>query len=174
MKGRGRLFPTVGVALALLAFIAGRAEATAPAPSGERFQLWNDCRPVVVVVGLDEETTTSTSIEKDSVAVAVRSRMREALLYTEDPFEARGSVLEVTVNVTARSSSILVRFHKFMRDGYLGEWGHANTWIVGADGIQSDPASIRYAVMAAMDQFVDAYLSVNEDACRANDAEKPG
>ncbi len=158
----------MGIALVLLAFIARPTDATIV--GGERFQLWNDCRPLQLVVHLDEHPT-GTDITEDSVTAAVRSRMRAAFLYTEDPFEARASTLEVNINVTARSSSILVRFHKFMLDGHIGEWGHANTWIVGADDIQNDPGSIRNAVTAAIDRFLDAYLRVNEDACKARDDE---
>ncbi|MDE0176817.1 MAG: hypothetical protein OYH76_24440 [Defluviicoccus sp.] len=158
---RRPILPTVAVALALvLAVPAGAAEKVT---ERDRFRLWNDCRPMELVVEDLSKDAAAIGLTTEAITVAVRSRLRAARLYLSNdglPF------FSVSVNVGRAAVSIQVGYLKLLLDSASGEVSGAVTWRSGVAGTHGRDASfIRSAVVGQVDKFIDEYLRVNADAC---------
>ena len=82
----------------------------------DRFDLWNDCRPVTLLVAPLPGTATTIGLTKDTIQTAVRSRLRAARLYSEGFSETAGSRLHINVTVIKSAYSILIQYGKEMLD----------------------------------------------------------
>ena len=129
----------------------------------DRFQLWNDCQPMrLVVEGLDKDTT-DIGLTKDAITVAVRSRLRAARLYTAET-DPR---LYVRVQVVDTAFYTSVEYGKRVADSASGGSTVVTTWGARSIGTHSRNASyILSPVSENVDKFIDEYLRVNEDACK--------
>ena len=160
----------VGVAAAVLSLIAVMAES---AENGDRerfdrFQLWNECRPMRLIVWPTGQKATAMGLTVHSLEVAVRSRLRGARVYTEDSSEALWTRLSIIVNVNADvpGFSTSVEYQKFVRD-FHDQTGYAIVWVRGKFGTHGENASfIRNGVAETIDAFLDEYLRVNDAACK--------
>ena len=129
----------------------------------DRFQLWNDCGPMKLVVEPLPQTAADIGLTREAITTAVRSRLRAAHLYDADamPF------LYVNVSVTGRAFQIGVDYGKLVIDLASGEYYQAATWATGSLGTHGgDSNYILSAVSQYTDKFIDEYLRVNEDACK--------
>ena len=116
----------------------------------------------LLVEGLPEDATT-IGLTKDSIEVAVRSRLRAARLYTED---YAGAWLYVNVGVVGRAFGIETKYQKMVRDTATELEYTATTWDISTTGTHSRNSSYILATVAKYaDKFIDEYLRVNEDAC---------
>ncbi len=130
----------------------------------DRFRLWNGCKPVTLLVQVHEAIPAT----KDSIEVAVRSRLRAARLYTENIDEAAWSTLSVAVDGVDQATyafSIRFIYQKLMRDRTTGIEDLATAWGAGAIGTAQTQTFIMAAISQFTDQFIDEYLRVNADAC---------
>ena len=119
----------------------------------------------LVVERLPEDATT-IGLTKDSIEVAVRSRLRAARLYTEDYAEAAWSSLYAKVSVVGPAYSTALEYWKVVRDLATGLELQATTWDIGSTGTHGRDSSYILATVAEnADKFIDEYLRVNEDAC---------
>ncbi len=140
----------------------------APSPAGDvtdldRFQLWNDCRPMYLVVETLDRDADDIGLTREAIGTAARSRLRAARLYDGD---AVAPYLYVNVNVSRSTFGLSVEYNKWMSDPASGESGAASTWDRGAIGTHGgDAGYILSSVSQIMDIFIDEYLRVNEDAC---------
>ena len=164
---RYRAHSAVLVALAALAFpvlateLEGRADRTESAL--DRFELLNDCRPMYLLVEHLSAEASRIGLTAGSVEVAVRSRLRAARLYTDN---RSGAYLYVNVNVSANVASATLDFKKLVVDPASGVTGPATTWQRGFVATHaSDAAFVRGGIAGMVDEFIDAYLRVNQQAC---------
>ena len=130
----------------------------------DRFRLWNECRPMgLVVEGLPDDAT-DISLTEDAIEVAVRSRLRAARLYRTHvgvPF------LQVDVGVARLSYRIQVDYVKWVRDHASGEDRGGTTWSSGSYGTHGrDSGFILSSLSQVINRFIDEYLGVNADACK--------
>ena len=129
----------------------------------DRFQLWNDCRPMELMVeGLDKDAA-DIGLTKDAITVAVRSRLRAARLYTDRSWVS----LYINVHVVGRAFHARVKYTKLLTDSKFDLGGLAPTWdtyVTGTHGRNS--GFILSQVSQRVDKFIDEYLRVNEDACK--------
>ena len=134
----------------------------------DRFQIWNGCRAMRLVVENLPDDATAIGLTKDSIEVAVRSRLRAARLYTEDNDEAAWSYLYARVNVVGPAFGISIEYWKVVRDLLAtGLDNRARTWDVGSTGTHTqNPNYILSSVAEDADKFIDEYLRVNADACK--------
>ena len=154
---------TVSLVVSMLVWIADSALA-ASVTDTDRFELWNDCRPMGLVVQDLSEDAAQIGLTKERIAIAVRSRLRAARLYevSATPF------LYVNVNVFSPSFHVIIDYNKFVQDLVTGKTGPASTWMIYGIGTHGEDAGyILSGVAMNMDRFIDEYLRVNEDACRS-------
>ena len=156
-----RRYTVLAAALALTAASASASEVS----DQDRFQLWNECRAMTLVVERLPEDATTIGLTKDSIEVAVRSRLRAARLYTEDYAEA--AWLYAKVSVVGPAFSTALEYWKVVRDLATGLEIQTTTWDTGATGTHGrDSSYILGSVAQSVDSFIDEYLRVNADACK--------
>lgn len=135
----------------------------------DRFQLWNECRPVELFVNFEGDTAKDADdfgVTKRAVEVAVRSRLRAARLYTEDQNKAALSSVLVTVDIFDSAYGTHFEYRKFMRDLATEVASTASSWstrVIGTHG--RDATYVLDTVAQDTDTFIDEYLRVNADAC---------
>ena len=152
----------VVAALAVVPGLATAEESSAPT-AGERFDLWNECRPVGLRVFIDDEAG-EIGLTKERIETTARSRLRAARIYDDDPY--LDITMDVEVNVFQSTFTESVSLNKLVRDFVSGELKHADTWDTGALGTHGQDARfILQGVSEHVDQFIDEYLRVNADAC---------
>lgn len=135
----------------------------------DRFQLWNACQPMNLVIESLDDDDVKMGLTHEAITTAVRSRLRAARLYHS---ESRGTYLYVNVNVLsgetrARAFSVSVEFKKWLLDPQLdGRGGFVTTWDTTGVG-WGGAAHILSVVSQYTDRFIDEYLRVNESACQS-------
>ena len=130
----------------------------------DRFKLWNNCEPMMLVVEKLSDDATEIGLTREAVLTTVRSRLRAARLYSDQHFV---SGLYVNVNVVSQSVNVYFGYRKLVRDFASGVDFFAITWHIGSSGIHSQDSSfILSSVSQLMDNFIDDYLRVNASACK--------
>ena len=163
---RRKLGPWLATALLLAAGSASADEVS----DRDRFELWNDCRPLSleVVDGLSEDADAIViGLTEDAIEAAVRSRLRTAQLHSRDENETAWSFLFVNVNVVGSSFVTILEYYKPVRDQATELVFTSATWTSGASGVHvQDSNYILSSVRYKIDHFIDEYLRVNEDSCK--------
>lgn len=128
-----------------------------------RFQLWNECKPIDLLVGDLDSDAKDISLNQGKIETAVRSRLRSARIF--DPEELK--YLYVGVTVVDHAFNLRLDFRKPVLDIASDEIFLSATWKIsftGAHGKRSE--YIMSAIYEAVDEFIDEYLRVNADACQ--------
>ena len=130
----------------------------------DRFRLWHACLPMDLVVEDLNEEAAAIGLTRETITIAVRSRLRAARLYDAD---ASSSYLYVNVNVVNPAYSINFAYRRLLESPLTGEIGLATTWNSGSTGTHGmDSGYILSNVSRHVDRFIDEYLRVNVDACQ--------
>ena len=154
-----KLLFTLALALAVLP-----GHATAQSQAVERFQLFNECGPMILVVQDygDDADWADMGLTVDRLQTMAESRLRAARLYdaTALPY------LYVNVLVVGVAYSLGVDYNKMVYDAVSGETNYATTWNIGGTGKHGgDAGFILQGLSENLDRFILEYLRVNEDAC---------
>ncbi len=149
----------------LFLVVPSRTEAVT---GSDRFALWDDCRPMGLVVGGLINDAADIGLKEEDISVAARSRLRAARLYTAEIFDwPPPSELYINVNIVGQGFGIIVQYRKWVTDNISGEQGFAATWFSGSNGTHGrDSGFVVSGVSQLTDSFIDEYLRVNEDACK--------
>jgi len=148
---------------------------------GERFQLWNDCEPIGLLVS--EALPDFPGFETDMKTLA-ESRLRAARIYNADGYEDRSSFLYVGLYFSDgsnflssgdhlwRAYSVDIDFYQYVQRGDLNTssitWknGLVGEFDLGPFGLASiSNGTILQHLSELMDGFINEYLRVNEAAC---------
>ena len=154
----------------------------------DRFRLFTGCEPVRIgyVTIQDEEGDLDLSAER--VETAVRSRLRGARIYYSGPTTAEAAremagenplreglfrlrlekapILGVYVNVVGQAFNLDVRMLQEVYNTNVDRDGLATTWSASVTGTHRQTSSfVLGTVSEVMDNFIDEYLRVNEEAC---------
>lgn len=128
--------------------------------SHERFELWADCEPMRVYIN----NYGDGKLAETTVQFAVESRLRAARLY-ESKIGTPHPQLKVSIGRAASGTfSIGVQFRKARFDMETGQKGLSDSWQATSFGT-GPPEYVRSALSEHMDEFLAAYLRVNEEAC---------
>ena len=148
----------------LIAFPPASAGAVIEKNNLDRFKLWNECSHIdFLVTDLSEEVAT-IGLAKDTIEVAVRSRLRAARLYGSTPEHV--SILIISVKGFGVAFSVSFDYHKVVTDYVTKITWAATTWNTDTTGTHGGEANyILSAVAQLTDKFIDEYLRVNADAC---------
>ena len=157
-----------GIWIAAAILLTAAASASADVVSDyDRFQLWNECRPMRLVVEPLPDDATAIDLTDDAIKIAVRSRLRAARLYSEDGSEGAWAYLYINVLVVGPAVSIGIEYHKFVWDIATKLEFQATTWRRGVTGTHGGNSNyILSSVAQGADEFIDEYLRVNADACK--------
>ena len=134
----------------------------------DRFQLFNACRPMELVVENLTPDAQAVGLTKERIQLAVESRLRAARLYTESMEKANRAYLyiNITINVVGRAFNTAVKYKKWVIDLENNSNGPATTWNTGSTGTYGgDAGFIIQDLSSHLDRFLAEYLRVNESAC---------
>ena len=134
----------------------------------ERFELWTGCSPVgLAVEDLSKpENATDIGLTREEIGTSVRSRLRAARIYKRSFVDKNLPHVFVEVNIARFSFNINFTFNKLLLDPVSENFGMASTWRISGTGSHSrDSGFILSRISLFTDEFVDAYLRVNADAC---------
>ena len=152
-----------GLWLAAACLFAAASASGGEVSDFDRFELWNECRPMRLLVEDLPDGATAIGLTMEAIEVAVRSRLRSARLYSDDAW----ANLYVNVNVRSSGFAITVNYYKSVMDIATSLERRAATWGRGAAGAHGqDPNFILSNVVQHADAFIDGYLRVNADACK--------
>lgn len=128
----------------------------------DRFQLWNNCQPMDLLVEDVDDDGAQIGLTRESIEVAVRSRLRSARLYDPDATE----YLYVSATVIPHAFTVDAEYSKWLYDARIDDQGYAATWSWGSVGKHDNNKGYILSDVSEMtDQFIDDYLRVNSDAC---------
>ena len=149
-----------------------------------RFQLWNGCMPVDVLVVRLSEDKGKIGLREEHIETMVRSRLRGARIYDgiprrDDPGWLAWSVrrmsygepyLYVDIRVGSLTFYVEVGFRRYVwltvPEGMDPLDGPATTWRTDSAGTHGgDESYILSWLSRHVDEFIDEYLRVNADIC---------
>lgn len=117
------------------------------------------------------DDAAAISLTQEALRSAVESHLRTERLYTEEHGKADFAYLYVNVTVGRWAFNILVQYHKRVTDAF-GESGLSPTWDFSITGMHGgDAGGIVSIVSQILDEFLAAYLRVNESACESASAQ---
>ena len=132
----------------------------------DRFELFNFCRPIQLVVMDLSSDARAIGLTKEGVQLAVESRLRAARLYTESGEKANFAFLLIIVRVHSHAYNITVHYGKRVTDLATNWNGPGMMWMNVATGTHGGNAShILQELSSSLDEFLAGYLRVNEPAC---------
>ena len=146
---------------------------TRATPDLDRFQLFNECRPVAVSVEDLPAGAPGIGLTREAIHDAVELKLRSARLYNEsdllgDHLSVNVNYVEVSVNgdVLGTAFHVWVAFERWVSESISGESWYAPAWnstVVGTTSTSTD--TILQTVGQEVDSFVLEYLRVNQEAC---------
>ena len=141
------------------------AEATPRYAILEGFELGNECAPIALLVEQVGREEVRMGLTQDNITTTVRSQLRAARLYRS----RIGPYLYVNIQVVGAAVSVRLKFNKPLSDPISGQQQIATTWdksLLG-HGLEAEYVLSRLSRLTAT--FIDAYLRVNEKACKRSD-----
>lgn len=156
----------------------------------EHFELFNDCQPMLIKVKVytmtdegkiysepDQATLSQGEAQppifsEKAFQEMAEKRLRAARLYREDISEDLRKVLTsiaplaVDIIRVDEVTNISVRYSKEVTDAF-GTLGRAVTWSDESTARSSDATFVLLSLSMTLDEFLAAYLRVNEAACEA-------
>ena len=135
----------------------------------DRFNLFNDCQPInLVVKDVDSETST-TGLTNERILTMIESRLRAARIYGSK----KSSYLHVDVGASTQSVSgvfiyrVYISFRKLLYDPITDLRSTAITWISVRFGTHDGEVglidvSVMQSLSERIDRFVLEYLREND------------
>ncbi|MDE0166063.1 MAG: hypothetical protein OXL36_13305 [Bryobacterales bacterium] len=137
------------------------------APVGNRFTLFNACRPVPLKLTPLPQDAGAPGVTAEAVRAAAAGRLRKAGIYEPDVTKTGPAYLLIDIKLSGRFYVVGIEYHKPLRDEY-GHQGVAGTWsslTVGAIGVGPGPSKPLELIGWLLDGFVREYLQANQTAC---------
>ena len=130
----------------------------------EKFELYNKCRPIGLVVEGMSEDAKKIDLTREIVINFVESRLLSARIYGGNSYE----YLYVRIGILGNSVDIDTSFKKATVS--YGEVGLATTWVAGKFGSHGSDAMSKDYILSGLseliDKFIASYLKVNQKYCR--------
>ena len=161
-----RMLVVVGLLMLTLRIVHGQDQADFTTFLVERFQLFNHCNAMSLIISDLSEDAKDLGLTQDSLRYAIESRLRAARLYSSSKQEGQ-AMLIVGVSVLERSFNVEIHLAKDVTDVATGIKNIATTWTSGTIGTANQSSFILSSVQRNMDKFLTEYLRVNELACES-------
>ena len=151
----------------LLALIIALATPCAAAAQHDQdlFNLFTRCAELSIIIETLPEDAKDMGLTETELEVAVRSRLRAARIYDADAVYPPSPSLYLNVNYVGSAFHIKLMLSKRLNDPVSNLSGRAGTWFAGTTGVSRRADFIISSVSRLMDEFIDEYLSINEEAC---------
>ena len=136
-----------------------------------RFQLFNECRPMVMFVDIQGDKAKGIELTEERVRTMAESRLRAARLYADTLATAGGMIngwlhISILTLDDGPAFTTSVEYSKFLRDPVTGRTLMAMTWDTRLFGTHGDNAGfIMNGLSEMLDGFLLEYLRMNEDSC---------
>ena len=161
-RGSQRLAIFIGMGrLLVLALILTMAAATA---QSERFQLFNNCKPLELVIETLSADELGVGLTQEGIKSRAVSSLRSAHLYDPD-LTPSGAFLYVQVSVLGRGYVVTTELNKLVVDSATISRGFAATWDRKTIGTGARADTILGVVDEHLNDFIGQYLRVNQEAC---------
>ena len=139
----------------------------------ERFQLFNRCRPMQVLIGFQGRDRTALGLNETRLSAAVESRLRSARLFTKDRSASNGSILYAHIHIVGAAFSISLVYEKSLRDPVTTTELTATTWRSSFLGTHANDGNSLVQTLSEMtDRFLVEYFRVNEEECGSASTDK--
>lgn len=167
------------MAIALAGLVLGGSLAMTQPPAlavpeqVERFQLWNDCQPMALLLEIAPDLREGILFA--GARDAAESRLRSAHLYTDSSLTSGMIPVDLSYLVIAIATfdesgnqpfNVTLRYYKPVTDKATGNYSQAATWLNGVIGL-GDNDFILAQLARNLDTFLANYLRVNDTACTA-------
>ena len=130
---------------------------------GHNYPLWAKCNRFALVVEGLSDGATEIDLTSERISTLAESRLRSARLYDA---ASRKEYLYVNVNVVGNAFNVSLEYKRWIEDIGHGEGAWASIWHVGGAGTHgSSDSYIMQIISEQIDEFILAYLEVNEQAC---------
>ena len=137
-------------------------EQLSPEQSYAKFQLYNGCVPMKLVVAELSDKGREIGLSGESIQAAAESRLRASRLYDESAFDT----LFINITVVNNAYAMVLSFHKFVFDLISSLTHQTPTWISTKTGTHgNDRGYIMSSLSEEIDIFLVEYLRVNESDC---------
>ena len=131
----------------------------------EPFKLFTNCESMEIVVEGLKHRALKLGLNQKSIKNVVESRIRSARLYSTNA--PSNTLLYVNINVAGRAFNAELSFNKPVYDPFTGTRGIATTWTTATTGTHGNSSGfILSSLSRLMDEFLVAFLRVNDEACR--------
>lgn len=107
----------------------------------EKFQLYTQCSPVKLVVGLTKEEAPKVKLKEETIRNLVESRLRSARIYDET--DTLFTLLGVNITVVGSGFSVLTELYQGVTTTFSGR-GLSVTWQSGNTGTHGEILIIFY------------------------------
>ena len=163
MLSRGALSAIGAFALVISGLYAVEpAAAPPPSANSERFRLWNECRPMKVLLTVRHQTDGTKIVEGRTLWTSVRDTLQAAGLYSRESWE----VVHTKAIVRKSVFTLTVEFRKAVEDHASLETGLSATWsAVVTEEYGGEPDRIIATLALVVDRFLKKYRTVNASAC---------
>ena len=131
--------------------------------SQERFELFNKCKPMDVMVQGLASAVTDIGLRRESITAVAESKLRAARLY-DDSLLWPYLYVEVRVLRDTRVFSVSVQYRRLLFNRVTSTGGVVSAWERGSFGT-GGASFILSNLQQHLDEFLAAYLRVNEPHC---------
>ena len=137
----------------------------------DRFSLWNECKPLQLLVASTNQEATKLGLTRESVEIAARSRLRAARIYTAEKNYFPPTTIYVNAHVgRGNTFFVSVELWKWLEDeiNKISGFWRATTWDTYGFGTHGgNSTTIISIVSQRIDHLIDEYLRVNAAACKS-------
>jgi hypothetical protein len=145
----------------MLAFVTP-AKAEGMSPKVDKFRMWNDCRPLRVVLATLPSEADQLGLEYVDIKIVAEKRLQAAGIHSRVSM-AR---LYINLNVAGGAFNVSVWFRKMVKDVSSGKTNLATTWQDGVTGTHGYQGEYIFSTLSRLlDAFVEEYLRVNAEDC---------
>ena len=156
----------IRIAILIAGTLTAHATAATTVSDHDRFRLWNNCRPVSLLVNYNEVLPKE---DKEKIENAVRSQLRDVRIYGG----SSGNTAGLLVSATVRDRGSYHVYHinmsllKKVQDLQTKLTNHTATWYnsIGGNSTRGMEDVVQKFIILT-DIFIDNYLRVNADACK--------
>ena len=161
--------PSRILAVVLLFFPLSVVPASDEVTDYDRFQLWNDCEPMDVIVGVSGGGAEEIGLKQEGIKLTAMSILNAAGLYDADKPYALLVWAYAMDEPFSRPFAINLRYLKPVYDPATELTMLAVTWQDDTYGriYKRDAKFVLTTLMQEVDSFIDEYKQVNGDSCSA-------
>ena len=156
----------IQITILIAGTFTAHATAATTVSDNDRFQLWNNCGPVSLLINYNEVLPKK---DKEKIETAVSGQLRNASIYGGSSGNTAGFLVSATVRDRGRyhvyhiNTSLLKKVQDLQTEltSFTATWHHS----IGGNSTKGMEDVVQKFIILT-DIFIDNYLRVNADACK--------